>query len=197
MKLLIAGEGPTELGDWAHHPSYRANPPNKGVLESLLEKLRAEGWQICDGWLWKKVSLYKAGGFRRPEARKVIRLLQLAELEGFDAVAFSRDRDGDEQRECEVERGIREGVELVPSLRVIGGVAVEDIEAWLLALLGERGSESHSHPKQVLAAEPHSVTSREEKVELVLEAEVEAIPEDARSLLRWLERAREALDSER
>src|SRR5476649_489749 len=68
---------------------------------------------------------------------------------GADALVFVRDSDRDRyhQRENDIERGIQEAEALFPELDICGGVAKQEIEAWILALLGENRSESHSDAK--------------------------------------------------
>ncbi len=70
--------------------------------------------------------------------------------------------------------------------------AAEEIEAWVLALLGERDSESHADAKRVLA-KAHGIDNRHSKIEAVRAANIDRVPEDARSLKQWRERARNAL----
>lgn len=38
MKVFLGDEGPDDLGDWFHLPSYRTSPPRKGVVEALLAR---------------------------------------------------------------------------------------------------------------------------------------------------------------
>ena len=120
------------------------------------------------------------------------RLFHAAE-QGYDAIVFSRDRDGDVQRKDDVERGIRDALTENPGLRVVGGVAREAVEAWILALLGQHDSEAHTDPKAVLSAQPHGIQNRAQKVEAVEGADMSRIPDDAESLHAWLERARAVL----
>jgi len=193
VNVLLAGEGPDELGQWAEHPSYREDPPRLGILEALLRRVRDDGWRVRDGVRWKDIRHYRPGDFRSAETRKVMRLLFRAAEQGYDVIVFSRDRDGDVQREVDVQRGIRDALEEDPSLRVVGGVAREEVEAWILALLGQQGSEAHTNPKAVLSAQPHRIGSRAQKVEAVEGADMSRIPDDAESLHAWLERARAVL----
>ena len=67
MNVLLAGEGPDELGQWAEHPSYREDPPRLGILEALLRRVRDDGWRVRDGVRWKGHPALPAG--RLPERR--------------------------------------------------------------------------------------------------------------------------------
>ncbi|MEZ4302723.1 MAG: hypothetical protein R3B70_47810, partial [Polyangiaceae bacterium] len=68
----------------------------------------------------------------------------------------------------------------------IGAVAIQEIEAWLLALLGERRSEQLSDPKTGLK-EKHGVADRPAKVAIVEGASLDTLPDDARSLRTFLD----------
>jgi hypothetical protein len=67
-------------------------------------------------------------------------------------------------------------------------MAVEAIEGWILALLGDLRSESHAKPKDQLAEVRHIWTTKQ-KVEAVQNADFEHIAPDARSLKQWITRA--------
>lgn len=104
---------------------------------------------------------------------------------------IARDRDGDEEREADVRAGIDALSKVFPQIRACGGMAVEAIEGWILALRGDRRSETHSRPKAMLEAE--GITDRSQKIAIVEAADVNAILEDARSSREWCESARDLL----
>ncbi|MSP61902.1 MAG: hypothetical protein EXR72_16530 [Myxococcales bacterium] len=185
MNVLLAGEGQTELGGWANEPAYRTG--EKGVIPALLERVQP-GWRIGDAIVWKQIVKYRAGDHREREARNVLGLVERARSCGFAAVVFTRDRDGYVAREEDVEKGIEKAAEMFPDVTIVGGVAVETIEAWILALLGESRSEAQHNPRTVLA-DTHSIRTVAEKVAAIALADLAAIPEDAGSLHRWLLRA--------
>lgn len=159
MKVLIAGEGPTELGRYFHARSYRAID-DVGVLEALLLKAYPNACAVDDGVVWKAIRKFRAGGHRGAETRAVIALAQRALEAGFDAVAFTRDRDRDVDREAEIARGIEDARKLFPHVHVGGSVAVEAIESWILGLLGDGKCESHARPKEQLAGEHGCIGTR-------------------------------------
>ena len=77
---------------------------------------------------------------------------------------------------------------------IIGGVAVEKLEAWLLALAGVSKSESLTRPERSLNEKlgiDHKNTGQ--MVALVNEKGLAEIPDDAASLLNWLSKASAAL----
>lgn len=171
-KILLVGEGPDELGRWFREPSYRRSPDTKedvpGILEALLRKLDLAPWEIEDAVIWRspRVPLYRQGQRRAPETRRVLGLAALAKDRGADVVVFARDRDRDKEREAEINAGIEEARSLGFDVPVAGAVAVEEIEAWIFALLADPKAESYARPKEKLADE-HRVSTRAHKVGVV------------------------------
>jgi hypothetical protein len=195
MKVFIAGEGPDELGDWARHPAYRPTKREdyaRGIIIALLARGGIDV-EVIDASLWKHIPKFRAGDHRHPETRTVLGLALRAEEKKCDALVFVRDRDRDEGREQDLEAGISDASARF-SLTIAGGMAVEETEAWILALLGERGSERHADAKSTLATR-HEIESCADMVEVIDNADLTKLPDDAVSLRRWLERARALSDS--
>jgi hypothetical protein len=197
-RLLLAGEGPDELGRWFREKPYREPAPDEadvpGILEALLTKLDLAPWEIADAVPWRdrRIPLYRAGERRAPETRRVLGLALLAAESDADAVVFVRDRDGEKEREADIEAGISQAPDLGLVTSLAGGVAIEEIEAWILALLGDRNAESHARPKERLAEE-HGVQRRTQKVAVIEAARLEQQAQHAPSLVRFLNRVRAAL----
>lgn len=190
MKCLVAGEGPTEIGDFARDPAYRRDPPSDGVLQRVLAN-RLPGVRVVDGVLWKKIPKYRAGEHRAPEARNILGLALRATEAGCTHLVFARDRDGDSRRERDVEDGIARAGELFAGLSIAGGVAVETIESWILSMLGHPRAELLADPKAVLE-EQHQLSSANQKCDVVDRADWSALPRvEAPSLQRWLARLAE------
>ena len=203
MKLLIAGEGKDELGRWAREKSYQTlEESSPGLIEALLRRVRPDGWEIVEGWMWKLIPKYQARRGRPdptreevrreglgPEGKTLLGLALLAEERGCDALVFARDRDGDEDREREIDDALKLAKERFTT-RIAGSVAVEEIESWLLSMLSERRAEEHADPKQVLV-DRHGIATLEQKVRVVEDADIDRIRSDAHSLRRWIERVRE------
>ena len=80
-------------------------------------------------------------------------------------------------------------------MKVAGGIAVKKLESWLVALAGQRGSENARRPQEILESLGVSTKNTREMVEFAEGSDLDDIPDDARSLLLWLDRVREALDS--
>ena len=55
MRVFLAGEGRTELGEWAKEPPYREPPGEKGVLVALIERVVSDAVTIVDGLAWSKI----------------------------------------------------------------------------------------------------------------------------------------------
>jgi len=188
--VLLAGEGPTDIGDLAKEGPYRSDPPEPGVLQALVEKVAPGRLCFVDGVLWKTIIKYQAGQNRKREERNVWALALKASESKLHGVVFSRDRDRDDEQQKRIERGITDASQHF-KLPLVGVTAVEAIEAWLLALLGDQCAERHSDPKVALSE--RGVTSVREKVEVV-QSEANRIDRAemcSRSLATWLGRLRE------
>ncbi|MBI4816470.1 MAG: hypothetical protein HY791_09430 [Deltaproteobacteria bacterium] len=192
MKLFLAGEGPTELGGFADPAPYRS--AERGLLIAFAERVATSELSVHDATLWKNIRKYKVGGHRNAEERNVLGLVLRAEESGAELVVFSRDRDGDLEREVAVESGYASALNSFPKIRIAGGTANEAIEAWLLAVLGEKASESHRRPKTVLAVRYPEVAQLSEQVRVIDDCDIGAIDADAASLHRWVDRLRTALN---
>ncbi len=205
-RVFIAGEGPNDLGDWCHLWQYRDDPPLPGALETLLRKVCDEGWQILDGIRWKDIkklrSRYRKTGGNQvrinagANEEKNVRVAALKARErGCHLLAFFRDRDQNLQRQEHIESGIERAKQDSEGLGVIGGMAIERLEYWLVALSGRNGSESLGRTK--VAEILQQLCVREKKtgsyVELIESADLDSLPEDACSLRSWLKQAREVL----
>jgi len=194
MKILLVGEGPGELGGRSGEKAYQTDSP--GVLEALLKKVQSSGWEIADSIQWMYIRKYKAGGFRSAEQRNVKGLYNLAKEKGYDALAFARDRDGDKQRQELIEGAIAELLKEHPQgPGIIGGMVVEKLEAWILALAGKNKSENTKHPEKRLGEITLEPMTLSQMLAVVAETDLSKIPKDAQSLNTWLERARAVLGS--
>jgi hypothetical protein len=199
MKIFLAGEGPSELGDWSRLPQYRSSPPRRGVIEALLLRIRPQGWEIVGATCWKDILKFKAGGHASAEERDVLGAALQAVEKGCQVLAFTRDRDGDVQRGKDVERGVAKATEHHGSaLSVAGGVAVEALESWILSLKGEQNTEGSKDPKQrfrEVFVDNGGEGSTAAMVDFVAESNLDekTLPVDARSLRQWLVGARRAM----
>ncbi len=193
MKVFLGGEGPDDLGRWAKERVYAEASNEMGVLEALLRRIAGHPVDVIGGHPWKRIPKYRLGrDVRAAEIQNVMGLANLAYEQGADALVFARDRDRDEAREQDVRQGLERARAAFPELSLAGGLAVEALEAWILALLGDRRAESHGKPKVVLG-ELHGVITREQKVSAVEDANLDAVPRAATSLAGWISSVRAAL----
>jgi hypothetical protein len=138
VRLFFAGEGPDELGEWANGPAYlpsRDEPGGGGVLHAPVG--RYARYETVAAVKWKAIRKFRAGDHAKPEYRNVMGLALQADERECDALAFVRDRDGDPEREKDIEHGIERASREFP-VRIVGGTANEELEAWILAMLGAR-----------------------------------------------------------
>jgi hypothetical protein len=192
IEIYLAGEGRTELGGWSNERMYRDSSPDPGVIETLLKKTRTDGWRIRDATQWRHIVKLRPGKFRAPETRNVLGAALHASEQDCAVLAFSRDRDGDLAREDAIAEGIAQAQHEFPEVRVVGGLAIEQIESWVLAAGGRTRTESITDAKA--AAEQAFGGARLETLLRELEkADIAKLPADAVSLRAWLARAEAVL----
>jgi hypothetical protein len=166
------------------------------VLEALLEKVLPGGFEIVEHIQWSQIHRLRPGTATHGEAESIRRLALRARELGCHALVFVRDRDGDRARERTIEVAIAEHErEKHPARTVIaGGVAVEKLEAWLLALDGVRGSEQEPDAAKALEQRGIPLKHTGRMVDLVHRRKLGNASEDAHSLWRWLRRSAVALN---
>ena len=191
--VFLAGEGSNELGGWAKDPIYRDDIPEVGIIEKLLWKIKTDGWKVTGAKRWKDIKKFRAGEHRSAEERNVLGVCLDARENGQNVIAFSRDSDGDREREANVQKGIESAKTLWSDrLGIIGGCAIPCIEGWVLAIAGIKDTESSSRTKIEtriieLGIKPKNTADLVAKIE---ECGINNIVADACSLKSWLESAR-------
>ena len=193
-KVFLCGEGRNELGSRCGHPAYQTDT-EPGVLHALLRRVEASGWEVGGARDWTSISKYKAGAARR-DTHNILGVALDAKEAGCDVLTFSRDVDNDPMRKDAIEEGIRRIPETFAAApEVIGGVAAPTVEAWILALLGERHTEDLTTKLATLRLEERGIASKDGRamVRVVEDADLDELPEDAASLAAWLARARAVL----
>jgi len=190
LGVFLGGEGANELGSYAGPRSYH-DEEQPGVLTTLLRRVRPTGWHVVGATKWSRIRKLRARGPSPTEERNVRALILDAKEAKADVLAFTRDSDGDQTRERDIERTIfaHEAAKEPPHL--IAAVAVPVLEAWLLALSGERGTEqlSKAAAQARFENEHHFGKATEMVVEYVKQADLTLVPDDAQGLARWLARA--------
>ncbi|MEZ4299820.1 MAG: hypothetical protein R3B70_33030 [Polyangiaceae bacterium] len=195
IQIFLAGEGRNELGDHASEEPYRSDRPSPGVLEALLAQVQPSGWKIAGAVRWRDLPKLRVGLGKRGEEHNVRAAHHHAKKRGCHVLAFSRDRDNPKfaHRTDDIERAITDLATDPAGPSIIGAVAIERLESWLLATFGEHGSESHRHPESHLESKGLPSKDTAAMVAHIERTGLAAIPPDARSFNLWLTRARAAL----
>lgn len=193
IRVVLAGEGKNELGRFAVEVAFRGDTPAPGVLEALLRKVRPDGWRVVDAIPWKKTPKLQVGIGGKGERLNVERAYHHAKKRGCDVLVFTRDRDKAKftHRHDDIEQAIAGLDGTGPA--IVGGVAIEKLESWLAAIAGIEGSEALRRPEEKLAELGIEEKDTDAMVRFVEEKDLARIPDDARSLRRWLDRASRAL----
>jgi len=194
IRVILAGEGRNELGSFSVEAVFR-DQPEPGVVETLLRQVRRSGWQVVDAILWKKLPKLQVGLRGRGEELNVLRAYHHAKKRGCEILAFTRDRDGVKyaHRDEDIEHALATLKDSNDGPVVVGGVAIEKLESWLTAIAGCHRSEEMRRPEEKLADLGVGEKDTRAMVALIHQRGLAGIPDDARSLHRWLDRAREAL----
>lgn len=192
--VFLGGEGKNELGSRAGAPTYQTDE-DPGVLQTLLRRVENQGWTVAGAVKWADIRKYPAKGPLSAEERNVLGLVVEAQRSKAEVVAFIRDAD-DTDRHKTIEAAIGKARSLFPNIDLIGGTAVPVLEGWILAMRGQHGTEKLSKAgaqKRLddMGVDRENTTSA--MVRVVTEADLERLPEDARSLRAWLDRARGVL----
>jgi len=189
VKVLLAGEGKTDLGDYAE-PHFRKESPKHGVVVALAETFAPAEWTVGHVVTWSKIKKYRAGDHASPEARHVLALALDAKERALDAVVFSRDGDGESERMEDVRDGIKRARREFPNVPVAGGGPTQTIENWLLAIRGESGTEDLHRAKAKARVEAEA-RDFEAKVDWVRASGSMNVASDAASLHDWIRALRE------
>jgi hypothetical protein len=140
--------------------------------------------------VWKDIVAIDPGAHRQREHRNV-RGATLHALEAdADLLIFVRDRDGAVDRAAAIDHAMAELLAEGDWCPVVGGVAIEAIEAWVLAFVGDAAPELHKDPKAVLAAAPHTIRTLQAKGDAVTAGNIVSAAQAAPSLHNWLQSAR-------
>lgn len=210
LKVMLAGEGPNDLGGWSKEPQYRDRKAVEvGAAEALLRKMKVSGWYVIDGVVWQHLKHYRSGGALvagpDPETVNVKRLALMASEKGADVLAILRDADKEELRRMKaIEAGVDWARRTYPQLHVVGGVPLPTLEAWILALAGEAKTDGFTPTKVEAKLKERLIPEKDtsayvaviEQAEITcLEGKIPALPPGCDSLRCWLIEAHWALHS--
>ena len=198
--VFLGGEGRNELGSWAGYPAYQSDD-EPGVIKALLLRTRPDGWRILGAHVWMNIRKYTDHGRLPADPRRLIRgsheeravlgLVLDAKERGAQVVAFVRDQDDDPDRTGIIAKAIERARAHFSSIQVVGNTAIPALEAWILATMGETGTESLGKTKVQKLLADRGVTTTAKMVGEVLANR--PVPEDATHLHSWLSQAKIAL----
>jgi ferritin-like protein len=188
LRIFLAGEGTNDIGSYAKERPYH-DARDTGVVGALLQKVvdrvGANAWEIVGGVAWKHLRKMKVGA-RGEGANVAAAAFHARDREhAADVLVFVRDTDGDLNRRAALEAGLaKEDFGVV----VVGGLADPCLEAWILALHGERGVERARQGYVERRAEALGLPAKETRayVDAVEACTLTDIPEDAKDLRRWI-----------
>lgn len=191
IQVFLAGEGANDLGGWHVERVYRADRPAPGVLETLARHIVPTGWEVRDAMKWKDIPKLQVGSKGKGAERKVVFAAHLhAKERGCTVLLFTRDRDHPKYaaRQREIEQALAELSG--SSVAVAGGVCVERLESWVLALSGCTKSEGLGKDRCDAELEVLGIVRKDTAamVEHVQRHGIAAVPPDATSLHAWLSR---------
>lgn len=181
MTIFLSGEGRAELGGLTGDPAYH-EPTVPGLIVAWME---LEGAPVTPlrATQWKDIRVYRAGGHRSAEQRRVLGLCLRAQEATARALVFLRDGDGDHERERQIAEALDEARARWPELTIVPGVPQRSVEAWVLAYAGRTRASELSDPRAELRT---LATTVAEMVELVRRHATTPTAADARTLQAWL-----------
>ena len=193
-KVFLGGEGKNELGSRYGDPVYQSDE-SPGVIEALLRRVRPHGWTVMGARRWREIHKLRAKGPTPNDEQNVLGLALEARRAGANVLAFTRDADDDHQRPRLIAEAIRLARQQNPAVSIVGAAAVPVLEAWILALQGESGTESmgKAAAQKRLIEKGIEAKNTQAMVDVVTKADINALPKDAESLRGWLANAANAL----
>lgn len=157
-RVFLAGEGPSEIGN-ADAPAQYSSEAREGVLHALLCRTIGSGFHIVGARKWKDIRKLQIRSTRTSgtnEADTVEKICVHAIEANANLIVFVRDRDGQPGREADITAGLAAArIKFASELarcHLVGGVATEAVEAWVLAIQGDTRCERHRDPKGLIRA---------------------------------------------
>jgi hypothetical protein len=192
--VFLGGEGLNELGSRCREPVYQ-NDDVPGVIQALLFRVRPKGWNVIGACKWSYIRKLRAQGRTPGDQQNVLGLVYEARRAKADVVAFCRDADNDPNRLRVIADAVSKAHTDFPGIAIAGTAAVPALEGWILALLGESGTENLSKASAQTRLRNRNVGDKDTQamVEIVSNASMDQIPRDAASLRDWLVQAERAL----
>ena len=192
VSVYLGGEGKNELGSRCGDPIYQ-DDSKPGVVQTLLRGVQATGWSVIGATKWCQITKLRAKGPTPSDEKNVLGLVYEAKRAGAQVMAFVRDADDDRDRPKVIDAAIEESRAKFPEVEVVGGAAIPVLEAWILAMQGEHGTESLRKTAAQSKLVAKGVKDTDAMVEVAARILRDKLPKDATSLNAWLGRANEVL----
>jgi hypothetical protein len=194
VRVYLGGEGNNELGSRCCDPVYQ-DDSKPGVVATLLRGVQQTGWNIVGARKWCQIRKLRAKGPTPADEHNVLGLVFEAKRAKAQVVAFVRDADDDKHRPKIIAEAIGEAKAAWPEVEVIGGAAIPVLEAWILAMQGDCGTErlSKSGAQSKLEAKGIAPKDTDTMVDVAAKVFFNSLPKDAASLTAWLAKAKEVL----
>lgn len=140
MKVLVVGEGPSDVG--SDGGSADGTSSGGGAIGVFVQRLIGgdEPAEVL-GIRWRNLARYSKRGATGFEAKVAAAMLVSKKRYGCDAVVCVADRDRETERLGAMERGRLRGESSVPGHPTVCGLAVESSEAWALGDPGALAAE--------------------------------------------------------
>ena len=194
VKVYLGGEGANELGSRCSD-SIHQDASHPGVIETLLHRVQTEGWMVIGAMKWCRIRKLRSKGPSPNEERNILGLMVEAKRAKAQVLAFVRDSDNEKERPKVIAAAIDKAKLEFPDIEVIGGTAIPVLEGWILAMLGERKTESLSRAGAQAKVVDRGLAAKDTSamVHATANFSIDKLPEDATSLRGWLDRARQVL----
>ena len=195
MKVFFVGEGRHDLGRFHSGQHSRATSDEIGVLEAFLLRLKSTHWSSGGGVQARNLRAFQLGRQLKPLAAKVAAAALQAREAGCSALVFVIDLDDPKysHRVVDVEAGRGFVGSTDASLGMAVAVAVLSVDGWVLAALGDEGTEILPSEAGKAALEARSCGTTAQRSKAVLGADLAQLPNDAKSLRGWLSQVTVAL----
>jgi hypothetical protein len=133
MKVLFVGEGRHDIGDPSPNPFQPRTA--QGTIPTLARRICTEIGRESVAVAWSEISRFNPSARKRGFQAKINGAVLVAVRKlGCAGTAVVTDRDGDPDRQSELEAGVESARELFPSHPIAWGLAFESIEAWTLGV---------------------------------------------------------------
>ena len=185
VQVHLGGEGRNELGSRSGHPGYQSGA-DPGVIEILLRRVQTDGWEVTGATQWCRIVKFRAEGPTPNEERNVLGLVLEAKRANAQILAFVWDSDGDALRPKTVAAAIEKAETDFPEVAIIGATAIPALEAWVLAMLGDQGTEALGKAAAQARLYGKGVANTQAMVRVSTDFVLERLPADAASLKAWL-----------